>query len=181
LAAVVLVIAAVVLAAALFDRGERAAEIGWPTVAEVLPPAVSEIPAGFGSATWALDPAFPSPGPTATKLHVLQVVAQGGLGAGLANASMRERFSCAQLNLRWESASAFPLYVDPGLARTRVRQRPDRLVTPRSGPDVRLERHDVLVRRTQRRRRQLRVEQQLRDPVRLPVVGGDSSDMFGSR
>jgi hypothetical protein len=71
LVAVVLVLAAGGLAAALLDRGAQSTEIGWPTVAEVLPPAASEIPAGFGPATWALDPAFPSPGPTATELRVL--------------------------------------------------------------------------------------------------------------
>ena len=70
-AVVGMMLVAVALAATFLDRGERAAEIGWPTVAEVLPPAASEIPAGFGPATWALDPAFPLPGPTASKLHVL--------------------------------------------------------------------------------------------------------------
>jgi hypothetical protein len=71
LATVVLVLAAATLAAALLDRGGQSTALGWPTVAEVLPPPTAEIPAGFGPATWALDPAFPLPGPTATKLHVL--------------------------------------------------------------------------------------------------------------
>lgn len=43
----------------------------WPTSPEPLPSAVSSMPAGFGRATWALDPAFPSPDAASTELHVL--------------------------------------------------------------------------------------------------------------
>lgn len=70
-AAVFVVLTAVVAAAGFLDRDNQSAVIAWPKVAEVLPAATSEIPADFGRATWALDPAFGAPSPTATELHLL--------------------------------------------------------------------------------------------------------------
>jgi hypothetical protein len=44
----------------------------WPVSPEVLPPGTSgALSAEFGPATWALDPAFASPGPDSTELHIL--------------------------------------------------------------------------------------------------------------
>jgi hypothetical protein len=44
----------------------------WPVPAEQLPAAIAgPVPQGFGTASWALDPAFPKPGPAATELHIL--------------------------------------------------------------------------------------------------------------
>lgn len=44
----------------------------WPVPAEQLPaPIAGQVPAGFGTASWALDPAFAKPGPEATDLHIL--------------------------------------------------------------------------------------------------------------
>lgn len=43
----------------------------FPVSAETLPPATDSVPSGFGPAVWALDPAYPMPGPASTTLHVL--------------------------------------------------------------------------------------------------------------
>jgi hypothetical protein len=43
----------------------------WPVRPEVLAPAVPAMPAGFGPATWALDPAYPAPGHDTSELHLL--------------------------------------------------------------------------------------------------------------
>jgi hypothetical protein len=44
----------------------------WPVSPEPLPPATSgTLSPEFGPATWALDPAFPAPGPTTTELFIL--------------------------------------------------------------------------------------------------------------
>jgi hypothetical protein len=43
----------------------------WPVSPEPLPSATSVLSAEFGPATWALDPAFPAPGPASTELDVL--------------------------------------------------------------------------------------------------------------
>ena len=43
----------------------------WPVAPELLPPASSHIPAAFGPATWALDPAFAAPTPESTELRIL--------------------------------------------------------------------------------------------------------------
>jgi hypothetical protein len=44
----------------------------WPVPPELLPPGTSgALSAEFGPATWALDPAFASPRPDATELHIL--------------------------------------------------------------------------------------------------------------
>jgi hypothetical protein len=44
----------------------------WPVAPEVLPSATSgELSSEFGKGTWAIDPAFGSPGPTTSVLHVL--------------------------------------------------------------------------------------------------------------
>jgi hypothetical protein len=43
----------------------------FPVAAEVLPSPTAEIGSDYGAATWALDPAFPAPDPTATTLHLL--------------------------------------------------------------------------------------------------------------
>lgn len=54
--------------------GSRAPVPGatWPVSPEPLPPAVTgTLAPEFGPATWALDPAFPAPGPTTDELHVL--------------------------------------------------------------------------------------------------------------
>jgi len=43
----------------------------WPVSPETLPAATGAVPDGFRLATWALDPAFPSPGPESTSMHIL--------------------------------------------------------------------------------------------------------------
>lgn len=43
----------------------------WPVAPERLPPATSGMSSEFGPASWALDPAFPSPTAGATELHIL--------------------------------------------------------------------------------------------------------------
>src|SRR5436309_1477700 len=47
-------------------------EATWPVSPEALAPSTSgSVPADFGPATWALDPAFAPPGPATVELHVL--------------------------------------------------------------------------------------------------------------
>jgi hypothetical protein len=43
----------------------------WPVPPEVLAPVADAMPAGFGPATWGLDPAYPAPTPGSTELHLL--------------------------------------------------------------------------------------------------------------
>lgn len=43
----------------------------WPVSPETLPAATDAVPDGFRLATWAPDPAFPSPGPESTSMHIL--------------------------------------------------------------------------------------------------------------
>jgi hypothetical protein len=53
----------------------------WPVPPELLPPGTSgALSAEFGPATWALDPAFDSPRPDATELHILvwELACSGG-------------------------------------------------------------------------------------------------------
>ncbi len=69
-AAVVIVLAAAAAVTSLV-RGQAPSPVEWPSTAEVLPSPTSEIPDEFGQATWALDPAFRSPGASSTDLHIL--------------------------------------------------------------------------------------------------------------
>lgn len=47
------------------------AEPTWPVPPEVLPIASGQIPTGYGLATWALDPTYPTPDAATSTLHIL--------------------------------------------------------------------------------------------------------------
>ena len=65
------VIAALLLAACGGNVANDSQLPTWPVSPETLPAATGAVPDGFRLATWALDPAFPSPGPESTSMHIL--------------------------------------------------------------------------------------------------------------
>ena len=69
--AIVAVIAALLLSGCGTGVGNESPLPTWPVSPETLPPATAAVPDGFRLATWAPDPAFPSPGPGSTSMHIL--------------------------------------------------------------------------------------------------------------
>jgi hypothetical protein len=65
------VIAALLLTGCGASVGNDSRLPGWPVSPETLPAATDTVPVGFRLATWAPDPAFPSPGPDSTSIHIL--------------------------------------------------------------------------------------------------------------
>ena len=65
------VIAALLLSGCGTSVGNGSPLPTWPVSPETLPPATDAVPDGFRLATWAPDPAFPSPGPGSTSMHIL--------------------------------------------------------------------------------------------------------------
>src|SRR5262245_52334400 len=55
----------------------------WPVSPEPLPAETTSIGSEYGRASWALDPAYPAPGPSARELHVLvwELACSGGSAA----------------------------------------------------------------------------------------------------
>lgn len=66
-----LVIVALLLSGCGTGVGNESPLPTWPVAPETLPPATDAVPDGFTLATWAPDPAFPSPAPGSTSMHIL--------------------------------------------------------------------------------------------------------------